>query len=333
MLFNVAYAQESIEEPIGNRIAKEAAHWIGSPYGNGNGNEGYGSEVDCSGLVYQVYKSFGVELPRASYEQATIGELIPLNEMIPGDIVCFVYEDGSIGHVGIYIGGRTMIHSPRPGKTVEFSHNFEEWNNLNIKAVYGRRIDVISEYFPEELPADTSEELYGYLQSPNNLTTEHLNGFEFPDEDLEEDFSTETVVANTTIILQIDNPIMLVNGEEKTIDDDNNIVPLIINDRTHLPLRNVAEELGADVEWIGGEPAQVTIRYNDCEISLWIEKEYATVNGQMVYIDSSPLLTNNKTYLPIRFIADEFGWNVKWDGNKKTVILSNNISDEDYSFN
>lgn len=326
-MFSIAHAEESINEPTGHRIVKEAAHWIGSPYGHGNGDEGYGSEVDCSGLVYQVYKTFGVELPRASYEQATIGELIPLNEMIPGDIVCFVYEDGNIGHVGIYVGGRTMIHSPRPGKTVEFSHNFENWDSLNIKAVYGRRIEVESDYVPEELLEDISEELNKYICSENTLKAEHLDGFEFEDEENEGEEPTNSITENTTIVLQIDNPVMLVNDEEKYIDNNETVVPLILNGRTHLPLRNVAEELGAEVEWIGGEPAQVKVRYNDCEISLWIGKEYATVNGQKVYIDSAPILTNSKTYLPIRFIADEFGWEIEWDGNKKTVTLSNITSD------
>lgn len=317
MIFPAAYAEEIALEPIGHRIVREAALWLGTPYGTSDGSDGYGSEVDCSGLVLQVYKAFGVELPRVSYEQAAEGEMIPLNEMVPGDIVCFVYEDGNIGHVGIYIGGESMIHSPRPEKNVEISVNFEDWGS--IKAVYGRRIEIDSDYIPSPLPEETDMEITEALSKPNTLTTEHLTGIDIT--------HPIDITEPRTIILQINNPVMTVNGEEKPVDESGEISPCIINNRTHLPLRSVAEEFGAEVRWLGGEPSEINLKYGDNEINLWIDADYATVNGQTVYIDSTPVIINDKTFLPIRFIADEFGWNLKWNENEKTVTLSVNQED------
>lgn len=314
MLFPTAYAEELVTEPVGDRIAKEAAQWIGTPYGVSDGSEGYGSEVDCSGLVLQVYKAFGVELPRNSALQAKEGELVQLNEMIAGDIVCFMYEDGSIGHVGIYIGGNSMIHSPRPEKTVEISSYFEDWGS--IKAVYGRRIAVESDYVPAELPEEINTQVVKSLSTVNSLRMNHLEGIDYmPKVDITEP---------REVILQIDNPVMTVNGEEKLIDESGAVVPLIINNRTHLPLRKVAEEFGAEVNWIGGDNGEINLKYGENEITLWIDTDYAIANSETKYIDSTPIIIGGRTYLPIRFIADEFGWELDWDGNEKTVTLSVN---------
>lgn len=318
LLSSTVYADDTLLSPIGERIVREAALWLGTPYGYADGSEGYGSEVDCSGLVMQVYKAFGIELPRNSMLQAKEGELIPLDEMITGDIVCFIYEDGSIGHVGIYVGGNTMIHSPRPEKTVEFSSCFEDWGS--IKAVYGRRIQVESEYVPEPLSDKIAAQVNDLLSIPNKVKTDHLDNLDYMPVDTD---------APKTIILQINNPLMNVNGKDKPIDESGDVSPFISNGRTHLPLRKVAEEFGAQVNWIGGEDKEINLIYKDNEINLWIDSDCASVNGKLLYLDSAPVMVNGKTYLPIRFIADEFGWELDWNENKKTVTLS--VNQNNYS--
>lgn len=300
LIFPSIYAQGTT--PIGERIAREAAQWLGTPYGVSDGSDGYGSSVDCSGLVKQVYATFGVSLPRTSMLQANEGELIPLNEMIAGDIVCFMYEDGSIGHVGIYVGGNTMIHSPRPGKTVEFSSYFEDWGS--IKAVYGRRISFESEYIPSELTEDIETRLTQELSTPNSVRMDHLQ---------------ENI---TTLILMVDSPIMSVNGTNKLIEETSTVVPLIINNRTLLPIRSVAEEFGANVEWIGNDTGEISVKYKNTEITMWINSNAISVNGQIKLIDTPPTIINERTYLPIRYIADEFGWTVEWNGTDRTVTIS-----------
>lgn len=313
----VAYGEELYNVPIGERIAREAALWLGSPYGYTGGDGGYGTEVDCSGLVMQVYKAFGYELPRVSYDQAEQGEQVALNEMIAGDIVCFVYEDGSIGHVGIYIGGNTMIHSPRPGKIVELSSYFEDWGS--IKAVYGRRISFESDYVPNALPEETEAVISELISEPNTVKTDHLGESVSDEADTAE---KEEAFLPKTITLKIGSPYMDVNGETVPIDDCEDITPCVINNRTHLPLRKVAEELGAEVNWIGGADGKIQIKYGENEISLWLNSEKAVANGITHYMDSAPTLIGGNTFLPIRFIADELGWELVWDGNENTVTLS-----------
>jgi len=315
MVLPTISSAEDILAPVGERIVKEAALWIGTEYGTSDGSDGYGSQVDCSGLVMQVYAKFGIELPRTSDLQAMEGDKIELDEMIAGDIVCFIYEDGSIGHVGIYIGANAMIHSPRPGKAVEISRYFEDWGS--IKSVYGRRISVESDYTPENLPEDINTEIESLLASENTVSTEHLKDIVVTPEN----------PIDKTIILEINNPIMKVNDEEKFIENDGVAAPCIINDRAHLPLRSVAEEFGANVEWIGGQDREIKLHYNNTEITLWIDSLKTVVNGEIKYIDSVPVIMNDKTYLPIRFIANEFNWNLDWDGENQKISLSVNKSE------
>lgn len=74
------------------------------------------SGFDCSGLVQYVYRQAGYSLPRTAAAQYGAGTPISYSELAPGDLVFFGY--GSITHVGIYIGGGSMIHAPFEGTVV-----------------------------------------------------------------------------------------------------------------------------------------------------------------------------------------------------------------------
>ena len=75
---------------------------------------------DCSGLTYYVFKEFGYKLPRASYNQATVGSLVQRQNLIKGDLVFFRNTwrgNGSVDHVAIYIGDGKILHAITGGVT------------------------------------------------------------------------------------------------------------------------------------------------------------------------------------------------------------------------
>ena len=91
----------------GKAIADYALQFVGYNYCWGGTSPSTG--FDCSGLVYYVYGQFGYSLNRVAADQARNG--VHVDELEPGDILCF-YSGGSyIGHVGIYIGGGKFVHA------------------------------------------------------------------------------------------------------------------------------------------------------------------------------------------------------------------------------
>ena len=75
---------------------------------------------DCSGLVKYLYnESFGINLPRVSYDQAKVGSEVSKENLQAGDLVFFdTMDKGRVSHVGIYIGNDEFIHAANSKKGV-----------------------------------------------------------------------------------------------------------------------------------------------------------------------------------------------------------------------
>lgn len=131
----------------------------------------------------------------------------------------------------------------------------------------------------------------------------------------------ENKESSNTIVLTIDEHDALVYGITKT----NDVAPKVVNDRTMLPARFVAENLGATVEW-DGEKQLVTItgkneKQEDVTILITIGLDYAKVNGEDVKLDSPAFVENDRTYTPIRFISENLGATVEWNETEQTVTI------------
>lgn len=123
------------------------------------------------------------------------------------------------------------------------------------------------------------------------------------------------------IILQINNPVMTVNGAEKEIDPGRGTSPVIVNDRTLVPVRAIVEEMGGTVTW--DEAAQTAIlTYGDDEIRLTLNSNTAYLNDEAQTLDVVPVSINDRTMLPIRFIAEGFHFNVEWAEETQTITIT-----------
>ena len=116
---------------------------------------------------------------------------------------------------------------------------------------------------------------------------------------------------------------LLVNGKEISSPME----PIIFNDHALVPVREVFEACGAKVTYIG-ETQCVKVHYNGRFITVYINKNYAYVNGKEVKIPDGvvPKLINKpndetKTMVPVRFIAENAGMHVNFDGNKGTIAI------------
>ncbi len=87
----------------GQTVASFAQRFVGNPYVYGGTSLNYGA--DCSGFVGAVYRSFGYNLPRTSYDLRSAGRKVAYKDKQPGDIICYN------GHVSIYIGNNKIVHA------------------------------------------------------------------------------------------------------------------------------------------------------------------------------------------------------------------------------
>jgi cell wall-associated NlpC family hydrolase len=99
---------------LGGQAVQIAERYLGVPYVWGGASP---SGFDCSGLTMYVYGQLGVSLPHNAAAQYDSLPHVSESDLQPGDLVFF---DG-FGHVGIYVGGGSIIHAPHTGTVVQFA--------------------------------------------------------------------------------------------------------------------------------------------------------------------------------------------------------------------
>ena len=118
-------------------ITKVASKFLNAPYLWG-GRSPFG--IDCSGFTQIVYKIFGVEIPRDSNQQATIGNLITfIKEARTGDLAFFDNDEGTIDHVGLMLNNESIIHASGKVRIDKIDH-FGIFNNELNKYSHKLRI-------------------------------------------------------------------------------------------------------------------------------------------------------------------------------------------------
>ena len=107
------------------------------------------------------------------------------------------------------------------------------------------------------------------------------------------------------------------NGEKVTFDQ----FPIIINDRTLVPMRAIFEAFGAIVEW-DDENAKVISTKDDTTIEMTIGNSIMYKNGETISLDAALMLAGSRTLVPVRAVAESFECTVEWDAENRTVIIT-----------
>ncbi len=142
--------------------------------------------------------------------------------------------------------------------------------------------------------------------------------------------AAKNTALDVVVSLQIDNPIMVVNGLKTEIDDGRGTTPIVNNGRTLVPIRAIIEAFGGMVNW-DNATRTVTIVVDEDIIKLTIDNTVASVNNQSVVLDVAPAVHNGRTMLPIRFVAESLNLGVAWEDSTSTVsIISNGFDDTEY---
>ncbi len=154
----------------------------------------------------------------------------------------------------------------------------------------------------------------------NNAKIEHNWAFRAG----EYTFHYNSINSDKQIILTIGQKTALVNGEVV----ENDVAPQIVNGRTMLPIRFLAETLGADVYWDGTtgvvsiiESIRDKMVKVKKSIVLKIGSDEAVVDNEIVMLDAPAFVQDGRTFLPVRFITEELGCYVEWIAETQQVLI------------
>ncbi len=120
----------SVRESPARAVVSKALSLVGSPYKYGGDSPSRG--FDCSGLVYYVYRSVGIQIPRTAEGQLRKGKKLHLRQIKPGDLLFFQF--GNSLHVGIFVAPGYMVHAS-PDRGVVKERLGKYWRRHFIKGV------------------------------------------------------------------------------------------------------------------------------------------------------------------------------------------------------
>ncbi len=125
------------------------------------------------------------------------------------------------------------------------------------------------------------------------------------------------VVCKPAITMKIGDTVLNIFG--KTMQND--VAPTIgEGNRTMLPIRAVANALGAEVYW-DADNQKVTIVKDGKVIEVFIGKDYAFVDGERIELDAKAYIENDRTYLQVRFVTEALDAEVIWDPVKRMITI------------
>lgn len=111
----------AVSSSVADKIIATGKQFLGVPYQFGT-QAGRTNAFDCSSFTQYVFGQNGINLPRSSRQQASVGKQVSKDQLQTGDLVFSdTNRDGVINHVSIYIGGGKLLHTYRVGIGVTIS--------------------------------------------------------------------------------------------------------------------------------------------------------------------------------------------------------------------
>ncbi|MCA1318574.1 C40 family peptidase [Bacillus tianshenii] len=125
---------------LADRIIRTGKKYLGTPYVFGAPSNRK-DIFDCSSFVQHVYGQYGINLPRSSRQQFQVGRPIPLSWLREGDLLFFTTPKRKkkkgldrVGHVAIYLGNHTILHTFRNDKKVTITSLSPYWEKVIVGA-------------------------------------------------------------------------------------------------------------------------------------------------------------------------------------------------------
>ena len=122
--------------------------------------------------------------------------------------------------------------------------------------------------------------------------------------------TTKAATYQNKIVLQIGNRNILDNNATIT----NDVAPVIVDNRTMVPIRVITETLGGTAHW-DADTQTVTLNIDGKTLTMTIGQ---TISG----FDTAPIIRNDRTYVPVRYVAERLGAKVEWVGESQQIVIT-----------
>ena len=199
--------------------------------------------------------------------------------------------------------GEQIIYIPESVKTIG-----KKAINENIATIYGFKGSAAEKYAKEnKIPfVAVTESMYSEEEYKKALS-EQVEGIpEIPVETIPLKTNADVLaVTNSNGVINI-----TVGGKAVVFEDAQPFIDG--NDRTQIPIRAVAEALGAKVDWDGTE-RMATITKDNKVITIAINNTDLQVGNKTITMDTTAQIVNERTYIPVRFVGEALGMKVNWE--------------------
>ncbi len=148
---------------------------------------------------------------------------------------------------------------------------------------------------------------------------------------VEADESSAIDYAQGATVLKLNSPLAIAKGEKRFVDPANHeVMPIIENDRTLVPIRFIAESFGAQVDW-DPKSYKVDIQHGSNDITMWIGRSKMEINGVEKTLDVPANIYKDRAVIPIRALAEALGKTVYWSERGLIIIADAKTSYNDVS--
>ena len=144
---------------------------------------------------------------------------------------------------------------------------------------------------------------------PVTKAGDHQYTFTMPAGKVNVEVTTENADYSQRIVMQINNKNILVNG--KTMVND--VAPVIVGDRTLVPIRVVTELLGGSADW-DDATRTVTLKIDGKTMNM-------TIGKPIPGFGTSAVIMNERTYVPVRYVMEKLGAEVEWINATRQIII------------
>jgi hypothetical protein len=179
---------------------------------------------------------------------------------------------------------------------------------LTITVPYTGALPVMVWYLPTNGELKVIESQYNETAKTVTFSTDHLSNYVVGLARAETVITPET--PELRIILTINETAYTVNGTHRNMD----VAPVIQGDRTLVPLRFIAEAMGAQVDW-DGDTRTAIVALDGTILNVVIDAPLPSDMG-------TPIIINQRTMIPLRYVSESLGAEVDWNPDTQTIDIS-----------